>query len=221
MRFEKYCRSSACSARCSGVLRGRPVGGAEGDRVAGEGEQLLGSRQQLQGRLRVSQGVHRCPTLGPDLHDAAVEQTGQVPAHRRLRQAEQPGQVLDRRVVAIHGVGDVHAHPPVQVVAGTHRRRGLRCQPVPEDRQIVVGVQLFGQQPDRRGGHQIDGARGDVDLRQLRSHRRPGRRRTPRCSRAPTGSPGACSRPGAHRRPAPVRRRRSPRTRRSRWPPVS
>lgn len=84
--------------------------------------------------------------------------------------AQQPGEVLDRGVVAVHRIRDVHPHAAVQVMADLHRRRRLRCHPVPEDAQIISRIQILGQSPDHRLGHQVNGARGDVNLGELRGH---------------------------------------------------
>lgn len=59
--------------------------------------------------------------------------------------AQQPGEVLDRGVVAVHRIRDVHPHAAVQVMADLHRRRRLRCHPVPEDAQIISRIQILGQ----------------------------------------------------------------------------
>ena len=77
IRLEKYCRSSACSCRCSGS-------------------------------------------------DRRTLRSHQVETMRRA--AHQPGQILDRRVVPSHRIGDVDAHAAVQVMAGLHHRRRLRNQ---------------------------------------------------------------------------------------------
>ena len=53
-------------------------------------------------------------------------------------------------------------------MAGLHHRGRLRSQPVSEHVEIGAGVAPLGQFPEHRLGRQIDGARSDVHLGQLR-----------------------------------------------------
>nr|VTP03982.1 hypothetical protein BIN_B_04192 [Mycobacterium kansasii] len=70
----------------------------------------------------------------------------------------------------MHRIGDVHSHAPVQVVTDLHHRWRLRRQPISEHVEFVIGVTTSGEPPDHRLRRQIDSARSDVDLGELRGH---------------------------------------------------
>ena len=85
--------------------------------------------------------------------------------------AERVADVGDPGEVAVHRVGDVDAHAAVQVVAGAHRAGRLVAGPVRRDREVVGDVEPLADPPGGVGRGQVEGARGDVDVRDLHRDR--------------------------------------------------
>ena len=103
---------------------------------------------------------------------ADAQQLRRGRAERELESSLAPQQV------AVDGVVDVDAHAAVQVLA----RSASPAAPAtsiqyPRTSRSLLGVPAFGQPPYHRLRRQIDGARSDVDLRELRRHGLEGRQR--------------------------------------------
>ena len=161
------------------VAGGGDVGGLVGRDERGEVLAQLGLQGTLGGRQvderlsllrrRVVTGRgHGVDGVGGD----GLTERGQLQA----RAAHEAGQVLDRRGVPEHRVGDVHADAAVQVVQHLHRARALGGQPVgADDRVRLVAVvrpgQPLGDPPGDRLRDDVQRPRHDVDIRQLLLHR--------------------------------------------------
>src|SRR5262249_32868288 len=74
----------------------------------------------------------RWPSAGAD--------PGAEPVELVIGPADEPGQILDERGIPVERVGDVHAGPAVQVVAGAQRTRRLVGEPVRGHVEVTTGL---------------------------------------------------------------------------------